>query len=39
MTMIALFVWGAAGIRLYVILIVLAGGYVIGCIHGVGAVP
>jgi NCS2 family nucleobase:cation symporter-2 len=34
LTMIALFVWGAAGLRLYVILIVLAGGYAAGAMLG-----
>jgi xanthine permease XanP len=34
MAMIALFVWGAGSIRLYVILIVLGGGYVIGAVMG-----
>ena len=34
LAMIALFVWGAAGLRLYVMLIVLAGGYTAGAVMG-----
>jgi xanthine permease XanP len=34
LVMIGLFVWGAAAIRLYVVLIVLAGGYAIGALLG-----
>jgi len=34
LVMIGLFVWGAAGIRLYVVLIVLGGGYAIGAFLG-----